>query len=772
MLRIETAKAENKCPAWPGVPDWLGALLQARGILTERDAQAFLHPTLAQLLPPEQLHDMRKAVDMLYKARDLHQTVAIYGDYDVDGVSASAILWEALGQFGLRRQVYIPDRHQEGYGLNSPAVEKLAENCQVLLTVDCGITSLEEVRLAKEKGMTVIVTDHHKHLDALPPADAVVSPLLGDYPFPYLCGAGVAWKLALALIGDGAMPLMEIAALATVADMVSLTGENRVIVKLGLEKIACTARPGLRAVMARAGIHGNVSSEQVGFQIAPRMNACGRLASARIAFDMLTTWNGAEAEGLALKMESLNQRRKDEEAAVIEEALAQVKRMDLVDTKAIVVSGEGWNSGVVGLAAGRIAEKYAYPTVALSRDGDTCVGSARSAGSIDIYAALSQCGDLFTRFGGHKQAAGLTMPAEHVDAFRKRLSDAVADQTNGMPVEPVILCDGDMSLRQVTEETVEWLARLEPFGIGNPSPRFLCEDAAPLSMRAVGAEGRHLKCTFRQGSDLRDGIFFGGGEYAGQMDGMFRLVMTPTVTEFRGKISAECRVYALQLQPESLRPDPDRAAEALFRDAAANGGSAKEISERGLDDSMAGGQGTLLVCRCLDTALAMRRRYPQADFALGKADDPRAYHTVLLYGTAAGACAPFRHVVLCDGAGEDASAWQAACPGAEVTALPRTDGAKRLLAQAFVDVAALRGCYVQLRSRLPRDLVDASACLGLTRGQCAFALTVLSQMKLIDFSFSPFRLALLPMVKRLPEENLLFRLGQQAKEETHGLHSL
>ena len=270
MLKIRLASLKEDVPALPGLPSWMPGLLSARGVNTEADARRFLHPALDQLLPSLKLHQMTEARDLLFKARDQGKTAAIYGDYDVDGVCASAILWEALGMLGMERAVYIPDRHREGYGLNTPAVETMAQTCQVLITVDCGITSVSEARRARELGMDVIVTDHHRHGEELPPARAVVSPLLGDYPFPFLCGAGVAWKLALALVGDKAMPLIEIAALATVADMVPLTGENRVIAALGLEKLAETRRPGLRAVMERAGIHGGVSSEQVAFQIADR----------------------------------------------------------------------------------------------------------------------------------------------------------------------------------------------------------------------------------------------------------------------------------------------------------------------------------------------------------------------------------------------------------------------------------------------------------------------------------------------------------------------
>ena len=767
MLRIGLSAPNVHDGFLPGLPSWMAGLLYARGIRTEEEARRFLHPALDQLLPPERLGDMEKAVPLIREAGEKGKTAVIYGDYDVDGVSASAILWEALGTLGMKRRVYIPDRHKEGYGLNMPAVEELAKDNDLLITVDCGITSETEVQRAKELGMTVIVTDHHRHGEQLPPADAVISPLLHDYPFPFLCGAGVAWKLALALIGEKAMPLMEIAALATVADMVSLTGENRVIVALGLKQLSETRRPGLRALMGRAGIQGKVSSDQVGFQIAPRMNACGRMESARTALDMLITRDEALAEELALKMEGLNQERKNQESKVLKEALSQVADMDLVASKAIVVRGEGWNSGVVGLAAGRIAEQYAYPTVALAQEGDVCVGSARSAGSIDIHQALSQCADLFERFGGHKQAAGLTLRTENVPAFVERLSRAVAEQTGGKPVIPEILCDGEMKLSDVTEETVRLLEQLEPFGIGNPEPRFLCENVKPLSLRAVGAEGRHLKCSFQQDREIRDGIFFGGGDWAGQTDTALRLVISPTLNEFRGRVSAECRLYALQPLPDTLPPAPERETFSFLADPF-GGEPLPILSEEALSTLMEEGQGTLLVCRCRETALKMRAMYSEADFCIGRADDPRAFQTVLLYGAAQNVSAPFRHIILCDGDAGEGDAWKRACPQAEISALPMSHAMGEMLSRLYVDQNGLRSCYAYLRKNSPSGLEETARALNLTRAQTAFSLRVLSDIALIDCSLSPFRVSLLPMQKRSPGESGLFRAARRAKEDAYG----
>ena len=771
MLKISLKPQKEGIGSLPGLPDWLSRLLIARGIDTEEAAKRFLNPKAEQLSSPLRLHEMDKAKGLIFAAKQAGKRAVIYGDYDVDGVSASAILWEALGSIGLEREVYIPDRHQEGYGLNLTAVEKLAADFQLLITVDCGITSINEVKRARELGMDVIVTDHHRHGDSLPPAQAVVSPMLGNAETPYLCGAGVAFKLASALLGDGAMKLLELAALATVADMVPLIGENRVIVALGLKQLEKTSRPGLRALMNRAGVQGRVTSDQVGFQIAPRMNACGRMESAQTALRMLITRDPREGEELAIKMEELNQERKNQETLVLEEALSQVSQMDLIGRSAIVVWGEGWNSGVVGLAAGRVAEKYCYPTVALAKDGDLCVGSARSAGDIDIYQALKECEDLFLRFGGHKQAAGLTLPFGNVESFFDRFSKAVFDQTGGRKVIPEIICDGALSLHEVTEETVLWLSRLEPFGMGNPSPRFIVEGAEALSLRAVGSEGRHLKCTFQQGHTLRDGIFFGGGDRAAQGGGQYRLAISPTVNEFRGKITPECRLYAMELLPSSLKEDLDREGISLF-DADTGEGTAETISFSDLQSRMTGSQGTLLVCRTLKTALHMQTLYPQADFCLEKADDVRAFHSILLYGDAKKPCAPFRHVVLCDGFKEEASAWQKACPGATVEALVPTEALEKLLASCFISKDALRQEYAYLRGHAPYDLYSLSRELGLAPRQAAFGLRVLSEIGLLSFSLSPFQLSLFPMVKRGPEESGLYTMARRAKEETDGLHGL
>ena len=768
MLKIALKAAEG-FGRLPGLPDWLSRTLFARGIRTEEDAERFLNPDLRLLLPPEMLHQMDAAAEIIRNAREAGRRALIWGDYDVDGVCASAILKETFDQLGLACDVKLPDRHLEGYGLNAEGVRACAGKYGLIVTVDCGVTAVEEVALAKELGIGVIVTDHHRHGDALPPADAVVTPLLGDYPFPYLCGAGVAWKLALRLLGNAALKLTELAAIATVADMVPLTGENRAIVKEGLKSLAATARPGLRAVMSRAGIFGSVGSEQIAYQLAPRMNACGRMESAQIALETMLTRDLARAEELAVRMERLNMERRTQENLVLAEALDQVARMDLTRNSAIVVTGEGWNSGVVGLAAGKIAERYCYPTVALARDGDVCVGSARSAGEIDIHAALSRCADLFDRFGGHRQAAGLTMAAEKVPEFIDRLNGAVREQTGGAAPVPEMICDGEMSLKDVTEETVRWLEKMEPFGIGNPAPRYLCRHAEMLAMRRVGAEEAHLKCTFQQEGAVRGGIFFGGGRDADALGNVCRIVMTPVINEFRGKITAECRLYALQTEADSLKKDRSLECESYLSEPS-RAGNAKLLSEKEMDRRMEGNQGTLLVCRCLETARAMLRRYPQADFSLRRAEDPRAFHTVMLYGNAARASVFYRQIILCDGDLGESGAYRAACPDAEIGALPATKAAKEMLAALYLTDDTIRRGYLVLKKvsadRSCRDAEAYATLCGVDRAQGLYLLRVLEEMGLLRrLDKEPVRAEFNERKSSLPE-SALYRRVRLAKEES------
>lgn len=736
----------------PGLPPVIASLLPARGIDTPEKARAFLYPDEKQLNDPMRMENMDKAVSIIRDAIAVDESVVIYGDYDCDGVCASVILLEALRGLGARAEIYIPSRQDEGYGLNCAAVERLAKKHRLLITVDCGITSVEEAALARSLGMRVIITDHHT-IPALPPdADALLHPQLGNYPCPFLCGAGVAYKLSCALTGTNILPSLELCALATIADMVPLLSENRALAALGLRRMQVTRRPGLRALLSTAGIRGGeaISGTQAAFQLAPRINACGRMDTARIAVELLTASDQLQALELAQRADGLNARRKSIEQRILDEADEQVRRSDLKSSRAIVVVGEGWESGVVGLVAGRLAERYGYPTVALSRDGDTCVGSARSACGVDLYLALSSCGDLFSRFGGHKQAAGLTMAAGHIDSFRKRLSDAVAGQLQGRPLMPETAYDAVLPLSGITLELIEQIGRLEPFGTGNPAPVFLLKDVDVVSARAVGAEGAHLKLTLSQDGSILDAIAFRMGSRAGTLRGLCDLAVTPTANVFGGRTAAECRVEAVGSAEARFITDEKAEARAILQEFDSfcrinKFSGAYETADQPPAPESA--QGTLYLSRTAETAARIAALFPGLDIPDGTRRDPRAYNGLWLCDELR-CLGPYDRIVLCDGLLDvrEAERLRALYPQARIVALPRSAPLLRRLEALRFSVDEMRALYVALRGGKRPDRSDP---------QTEAMLRVLQSMELIG----PMN-ELLPMRRSDPQCDPLYRLIQ------------
>ncbi|MBQ8073082.1 MAG: single-stranded-DNA-specific exonuclease RecJ [Clostridia bacterium] len=540
----------------PGLPDWESALLCARGIDTPEKAERFLRPSLEDLHDPMEMRDMDRALTLIRMAIRRKDRMLVYGDYDVDGISAVTILLETLREAGAEADFRIPARHQEGYGLNERAVREIAAEYQLLITVDCGITSVKEVRLAKELGLTVIVTDHHEVPEILPPADAAMDPLLGSYPFRRLCGAGVALKICQALLGmESVEKKLEVAALATVCDIVPLMDENRVIVREGLARMAETVRPGLRALMENARVAAPVSAEDLGFRLGPRLNAAGRLADASLGVRLLMTRDPAEAKRLADQLEDSNRERQEMEKRMLQEAETLLpEQVDLRRDRAIILAGEDWNSGVIGLVAGKLCERLHHPTVVLSRQGDQAVGSCRSIPGVNIWQMLNACGDLFLRFGGHEQAAGLTLPAEKISQFRQRLNDAIRENCPDSCFLPVREYDEEIPLEQVNLEMVEALEALEPVGCGNPSPVFLTRDASLQAARRVGKDQSHLKLSLLAGDCVRDGIGFGLGDLADQPLNQVDVLFRPSRNEFNGRVTA-------QLQVQAMRPAAGGGAE-------------------------------------------------------------------------------------------------------------------------------------------------------------------------------------------------------------------
>lgn len=532
-----------------GLPGWFSAMLRLRGITTEEESRRFLSPSLGDLHDPFLLPGMTETVRLLREAAARRDPILIWGDYDADGICAASILLETLKEEGANVNFYLPSRHSDGYGLNPEGIRKAAEKgFRLLITVDCGISSREETALARSLGMTVIVTDHHALPPELPEADAVMNPLLGGYPCPFLCGAGVALKICQALQGpEGLRKRLDLAAIATVADVVPLLGENRVIVREGLDCIARTQRPGLQALLKSAGIEAPVTTDHLGFRIGPRLNAAGRLEDARPAARLLMTRDPVLAESLASHLEELNSRRQAMEREITGQALQQVREQpDFGTARSLVVSGD-WNPGLIGLTAGKLCEKFYLPAVALSLQGDTAVGSCRSIPGVHIFGMLQHCGDLLTRFGGHAQAAGLTLPAGNIAAFRERLSRVISESCPPEVFRREMAYDLEVPFRSWDEESLGLLEQLEPTGEGNPAPVFLLSGASVQTMRRVGRDLSHLQVTLldRDNTPVR-GIAFSQGEEADRPRDGADLLYRPYLNEFRGRRSVEARIFALR----------------------------------------------------------------------------------------------------------------------------------------------------------------------------------------------------------------------------------
>lgn len=747
----------RRCEAFsiPGYEPWLSLLLNARGIDNAEDAEAFLHPGLEALHDPQLLSGMEEAAALIRDLGARGARAVVYGDYDVDGICSSVIAKEALQAAGLKTVVYIPDRHAEGYGINEEAVRKLAAQAELLLTVDCGITAVNEAALAKELGLRLIITDHHTPPDVLPRADALINPMLGGYPFPSLCGAGVAWKLSWALHGLAfAGKQLDLAALATIADMVPLLGENRVIASFGLKGMADTPRLGLRALMKVSGLEEGrpVSADRVSFGLAPRLNAGGRLSTAQDGLDLLLSKRPEEAAELALRLNDINTRRRVEEAQVIKEAREQMQGMDLLRANSLVLFGEGWNSGVVGLAAGKLAEQYGLPTLVLSRDGRKATGSGRTAGDIDLYAALHDCADLFTRFGGHRAAAGMSLDAENLEELRRRFESAIAAQMDGRPLIARVSYDAELTLSDITRENIQRLDMLAPFGMGNPSPAFLLENVEKLSCRRVGADEKHLKLSLRSGSEIREGIAFGMGDRMDNMPPNLRAVVRLSNNEFRGRVTPQFEMVDCQAGKEAFENRPETEQDTLLADLehmiALPPCGACEVD---LPGEITGLQGRLLLCRSYETACRMRAMHPDFDTASGFYEDPRGGSAVLYNVPIHQINAPCDAIFFCDGlvCQQEAALAAARFPGAALYAFPRSPQLERLLGSLRHSLDELREIYVQFKAG--HGIIAAGRGPRFARA----AALIFEEIGLIERVQG--KIAVVPGVKADPADSMVFK---------------
>lgn len=639
--------ARFPCPS--GFPPALHRLLMARGIGSVEAAQAFLSPDARSLHDPALLSDMGAAAARVRRAVDAGEAICVYGDYDVDGVCASAILSGWLKAQGADVRVYLPSRHSEGYGLNEAAVRRIADWADLLVTVDCGVTSVELVALARRLGLDVIVTDHHqpaRGADGAPvlPDCPVVNPLLNGYPFPSLCGAGVAWKLVWALAGEAAaMPWVDVAALATVADVVPLTGENRAIVRMGLDAVNEEPRIGIAALIEAAGLAGKrITATSVAFQLAPRLNAGGRLGSATRSLELVTATDPARARALAEALEAENAERKAVEQAILRQAEAQLERFDFVERRAIILAGPDWNPGVIGLAASRLVEKYHYPVILFAEQGDRLTGSCRSIEGVDIFAALTACAGCLEKFGGHRQAAGLTLMKDRLAEFIVAMDAWLSANVPPDAWIPVQAYDDALEFEAVTPGLIAALDALQPTGFGNPAPVFRAE-CEVVEARAVGADGAHLKLTLAQGGHRLGGIAFREGHRAGALANRVDALFIPKLNTFMGRTEPQLEVRALADASLSQRLSPEFAdedalqceflTEILYNIAIQPVREAlPEIDAAQLLRHMQERpQGTLAVTADLASAasLAAQLEPAQPDVLLGRwPDDPRAFNAV------------------------------------------------------------------------------------------------------------------------------------------------
>jgi single-stranded-DNA-specific exonuclease len=489
----------------------LARLLCLRGLSDPETAQRFLNPSLDHLHDPYRLADMTRAVERLERAIAEKERIAIHGDYDVDGITSTVILRRALEMLGGDVVHFIPERLRDGYGLQPAAIERLhGEGVRLIVSVDCGIRGTDAAVKARDLGVDLIITDHHEPEGTLPPAYAVINPKRHDcsYPDKNLAGVGVALKVVQALCQRAGkarwLPaFVKIAAIGTLADVVPVVGENRVIAKLGLGSLSAGRHTvGLRALLEASGLTGKtIDSYQVGFILAPRVNAAGRMSTPDIATRLLLASDEAmleDARGLAQQLNEENLRRQTEEADLVAQAKKAIETDPAVGAhNVLVVGGEGWHRGVIGIAASKLVDAYHKPSIVLSVDGDVAHGSCRSIPAFDMLDALERCSDLFLRFGGHRQAAGLTMEAARVPEFRARINAHADDVLEPDHLRPRLRIDGALNLRNITADLVEGLNALAPFGLANPRPVF---QAMPVEIvdgpRPI--KDRHLKMTFRQ----------------------------------------------------------------------------------------------------------------------------------------------------------------------------------------------------------------------------------------------------------------------------------
>lgn len=760
-----------------GLPKRVAQLMALRGIGNERDARKYLHPSLDDLYDPYLLNDMDKAVRRIRQAQEKKERVCIYGDYDADGVTATSLLLLYLRSIGIDAGYYIPDRHEEGYGLNVTAVRQLAKQYGLMVTVDCGVTAVEEVRLARELGLDVVVTDHH-HADAALPDCPIVNPRLHGYPFPYLAGVGVAAKLVQAMGGMEALrPYLDIVAIGTVADIVSLTDENRALVQAGLAAVSHATRPGLLALMEVAGLRGKpLSSSSIGFALGPRINAGGRIGHSSRSVEMLCTQNMDLARKIASELENHNQIRQSQEQTIMAEALAQIEEgADFLGDRVLVVVGENWNAGVIGIVASRLVERYNRPAFVLAREKDTYVGSARSIRGVPLFDHMQQISDVFVRYGGHDMAAGLTIESRRLAEFKRRINDEMLllDDSAWIPSQDY---DLEMRLPELTLEFLDSLECMQPMGQGNTVPVYLLRGVTVTNARTMGANNAHLRMQISQDGCIADAAAFKMGWRVGQAVGLMDMLVTIDRNEWQGRMSL--RLYVKQFKPSDehyftnlQQTDEQRMRDFLsmvmYNDSKPRFRRHLTLKEDGaaerVEHLLRGNlSGTLLLYGACETARVWSERLEERGLlcrvgrSVGREPDDRCAYNLMTSPAylSAKQFSYYRNIVLLDGAVSNAFVERIleVSPNAVVMALPLQQELKAALRDASPDVARVRQIYKALRAcqrfwagatNLAQVKSVLERALPVKLPELHIALCALRDMQLAEYADRPFRLRLI-----------------------------
>jgi single-stranded-DNA-specific exonuclease len=561
----------NAARRWQ-VPELIAQLLLNRGVEEPHSVQQFFEASMKELHTPDLLPGAVEAADRLVHAAQAGRRIVVYGDYDVDGTTGLSILWHMLKAAGAEVSYYVPHRVEEGFGLNTAAVQRLAEDgAHTIVSVDCGITGVEAAAHLAATETTLIITDHHTPPAELPDAAVIVHPIVGGaYPNPSICGAGVAFKLAWAIaqrLSDAArvrpelrallMDLLPLAALGTIADVVPLWGENRIIARHGLAGLRESRNPGLRALIELAGLSGtHVEAEQVGFRLAPRINAAGRMGHARLAVELFTQASPERAHEIAQYLEEHNRKRQATERKITRNALARIEREGLADDtrRAIVLADEEWHPGVIGIVASRIVDRFHRPTIMIALNGKEGQGSGRSISRFDLHAGLEACAGRLISFGGHRMAAGLRVEKERVDEFAEAFVEVANQRLGGRDLLPKLKLDAEVELPELTLSAARAMTQLGPFGMGNPRPRF-ATDWLELATepRTVGADGSHLQATFAQEGVQIRAIGFGMGSQLEDLKHMrrCRVAFEPIINNFNGRQTVEMQMLDLRFPDEA-----------------------------------------------------------------------------------------------------------------------------------------------------------------------------------------------------------------------------